>query len=156
MRSARIAALSIAVSALVAAGCSSQPAYTQAQLNAIETRVVEAAFDETFNAASGALFDAGYIITMSDRQGGLVTGEQTRKVSGWELWFGTSGYYQGLAATIQVRTANPDRCLVRVKTAVNGQTRVNKEAIDEIWVLMQRQVLMSEPPLLEPATPGPG
>jgi hypothetical protein len=131
---------------LAAAGCQSQPVYTQAQLNAIETRIVEAGFDETFNAASGALFDAGYIITMSDREGGLVTGEQTRKASGWEVWFGTTGYYKNLAVTIQVRESGPDRSRARVKTAVNGQTQVNKEAIDEIWVLMQRQVLMSEPP----------
>jgi hypothetical protein len=146
MRPATTGAISMAAAVLAAAGCQSQPVYTQAQLNAIETRVVEADFDETFSAASGALFDAGYIITMSDREGGLVTGGQTKKTSGWEVWFGSGVYYRNLAVTIQVRESGPDRCRVRVKTAVDGQTRVNKEAIDEIWVLMQRQVLMSAPP----------
>jgi hypothetical protein len=142
----RTAAVPAILAAVVILGCQSKPVYTQAQLNAIETRLVEADFDETFNAASGALFDAGYIITMSDREGGLVTGDQRKKASGWDTIFGDGRYYHHWTVTIQVRESAPDLCRARIKTAIDGETEVNLEAIQEIWVLMQRQVLMSEPP----------
>ncbi len=134
------------VSVLLLGGCASQPVYTQAQLNALETRSVEADFDETFDAASGALFDAGYIIAMSDREGGLITGTQTKQDTGWAAFWGTSPYFRSLAISIQIRTDTPDRSLVRIKTQINGQTRVDETAIKKIWVLMQRQVMMSAPP----------
>lgn len=47
--------------------------------------------------------------------------------------------------SLMVRRASPDRSSVRIKTSVNGQPRVDKEAIDQVWLLMQRQVLMSAP-----------
>ncbi len=144
MRNVLLAAV---VSALLLAACASQPVYTQAQLNAIETRSVDATFDETFNAASGALFDAGYIIAMSDREGGLITGTQTEVAHGWAAFWGTQPYYRSLAISIQIRADGPNHSLARIKTQFNGRTQVDKAAIDEIWVLMQRQVLMSAPPL---------
>ena len=134
------------VSLLLLAGCASQPVYTQAQLNAIETRSVEADFDETFDAASGALFDAGYIIAMSDREGGLITGTQTMHDTGWAAFWGTAPYYRSLAMSIQIRTERSNRSLVRIKTQINGQTRIDQTAIEKIWVLMQRQVMMSATP----------
>ncbi len=145
MRNVLLAAV---VSALLLAACASQPVYTQAQLNAIETRSVDATFDETFNAASGALFDAGYIIAMSDREGGLITGTQTKVAQGWAAFWGTEPYYRSMAISIQIRADGPNHTFARIKTQFNGQTQVDKAAIDELWVLMQRQVLMSTPPPL--------
>ncbi len=134
------------VFALLLAACASKPVYTQAQLNAIETRSVDATFDETFNAATGALFDSGYIIAMSDREGGLITGTQTKQDTAWDAFWGTAPYHRALTISIQIRIDRPDRSLVRIKTQLNGQTVVDKSAIDEIWVLMQRQVMMSASP----------
>lgn len=44
-----------------------------------------------------------------------------------------------------IREARSDRCSVRVKTFVNGVQKVNKRVIDQIWELMQRQVLLKAP-----------
>ncbi|MBN2272478.1 MAG: hypothetical protein JXN61_17835 [Sedimentisphaerales bacterium] len=130
---------------LSATGCSTTPRYSQAQLNAIETREVEANLNETFNAASGALFDAGYTISMSDREAGLLTGTQGESKSAERFWI--SPYIQDtqFAVSIQVREIAEKRSSVRIKTSKNGEPRVNKKAIDAIWILMQRQVLMKEP-----------
>lgn len=141
-------ALCSAAAAILLAGCAAAPVYTQAQLNAIETRVVEAGAAETFDAASGALFDAGYIIAMSDRTGGLLTGTQVIEASGWDQFWGTAPYAKHLAMSVQVRAENDRQSLIRIKTQVNGRTKVDQAAINEIWVLMQRQVLMTAP--LEP------
>ena len=130
--------------------CAAPHEYTQAQLNALETRIVEANFTDSFNAASGALFDDGYIITMSDREGGLITGHQTKQPTGWAQFWGTYPYAV-LEMSIQVRESTPQQCRVRVKTATNGATRVDREAIQRIWVLMQRQVLMTEAPASDEA-----
>ena len=133
---------------IVMAGCSMmvRPQLSQAALNAIETREVDADFDETFNAASGALFDAGYIISMSDRQGGLISGTKSTDRSRQRRIFQNDNIEDThFAISILVRKMDPDRCTVRVKTAVNGAPRVDKSAIDEVWILMQRQVLMTAP-----------
>src|SRR5262245_6341780 len=137
--------LAVAGALLPLGGCTATPKLTQAQLNAIESRVVEADYDATFDAASGALFDAGYIIAMSDRPGGLLTGTQVVEPEGWDqCWNGPDPRFQ--AISVQVRHKEASRSTVRIKTQVNGRTRVDQAAIDQIWVLMQRQVLMSVPP----------
>ncbi len=130
---------------LLSSGCVSTPRYTQAQLNAIETREVEANLDETFNSASGALFDAGYTISMSDRQAGLLTGTKAKDMTAARFWYGTYIPDISFATSIQVRQTEPKRCSVRIKTSRNGEPQTDKKAIDELWVLMQRQVLMKEP-----------
>lgn len=127
-------------------GCVTQPNYTQAQLNSIETRIVDADFDETFNAASNALFDAGYTVSMSDREGGLITGTKGKDNTAARIWISPAIRDTAYALSIQVREEAPQQCRVRVKSSVNGEPVVEKEAIDQIWVLMQRQVLMQTPP----------
>ncbi len=132
--------------AVVMAGCVLfLPPMGQAQLNAIETREVDAGFDETFIAASGALFDAGYIISMSDREGGLLTGTRSIDRSRQRRLLDPKIEDTHFAVSVMIREAGSDRCSVRIKTSVNGVQKVNKRAIDQIWVLMQRQVLMKAP-----------
>lgn len=132
-------------------GCSApQPTLTQAQITAIETREVEASLAETFNAASSALFDAGYTIAMSDRAGGLLTGRKAKDRTSERMWISPYITDTEFIVSIQMRESGARRTTTRVKTAVNGESRVDKEAIDAIWVLMQRQVMMSESPSVEP------
>jgi len=143
MRKVQIYVSFIAI--LLISGCESSNQLTQAQLNALETREVDASMDETYNAASGALFDAGYTIAMSDRQGGLLTG--TRVIDRSKARFWISPYIENtlLMISIQIRETSPESCTVRIKTSVNGAPKVDKKAIDQLWTLMQRQVLMKEP-----------
>jgi hypothetical protein len=131
---------------LLLTGCvANQVHLSQSQLNAIETREVDADFNETFNAASGALFDAGYTIAMSDRQAGLLTGTKAKDMTAARMWYGAYIQDISFAASIFVRQTEPKRCSVRIKTSRNGEPKVDKKAIDELWLLMQRQVLMKEP-----------
>ena len=133
------------ITMLLFTGCESSNQLSQAQLNALETREVDASMNETYNAASGSLFDAGYTIAMSDRQGGLLTG--TRVIDKSKARFWISPYIEDirLAISIQIREISPKSCTVRIKTSVNGSPKVDKNAIDQLWNLMQRQVLMKEP-----------
>jgi len=115
-------------------------------LNAIETREVDANFSDTFTAASSALFDAGYTIAMSDKSAGLLTGESAKDQSAARIW--VSPYIQDtkFRVSMQVRELGPRLTSVRVKGSVNGAATVDKKAIDAIWTLMQRQVMMKDPP----------
>lgn len=134
-----------------AAGCSAPPPpLTQAQITAIETREVDANLADTYNAASSALFDAGYIIIMSDRQGGLITGRKGLDKSSERAWLSPTIRDDEFMVSIQMREAGPTRTTTRIKTAFNGEQRIDKTAIDQLWVLMQRQVMMSQPPTLTP------
>lgn len=130
-------------------GCAGQPLYSQAQLNAIETREVDATKGDTFDAAANALFDAGYTVAMSDRSAGLLTGQKSDSKAAERFWVSPYIEDTDFAISIQVREVSSQRCTVRIKTSVNGEPRVKEEAIDELWTLMQRQVLMKAPPNLE-------
>ncbi len=125
--------------------CTATPRLTQAQLTAIETREVDASLDETFSAAASALFDAGYTIAMSDRQGGLLTGTRAVDQSAARFWISSQIQDVKLAISIHIQELGPSRCSARIKTSVNGVPKVDKRAIDQIWTLMQRQVLMKAP-----------
>lgn len=128
------------------AGCTFGPKLTQAQMNALETREVDASFSQTFNAASSALFDAGYTISMSDRDAGLLSGTKSNNRRAERFWLKNQNIEDdNFAISVQIREDSPNRCSVRVKTSVNGEPRIDKNAIDQLWVLMQRQVLMKEP-----------
>lgn len=131
--------------AVTLGGCRGGPTYTQAQLNALETREIEAPLAETFTAASNALFDAGYTISMSDRAGGLVTGTKRHDRKRDEMFVKKSERWREYTLSIQVRRLEPKLSAVRVKSAINGEPRVDPATINEFWVLMQRQVLMHEP-----------
>lgn len=138
--------LVVAVSVVGCASPGENPSkYSQAQLNAIETREIDASMEESYSAASNALFDAGYTISMSDRQGGLLTGTKATDRSGERFWISPAIENTNFVVSIQLRSLGPRSTTARIKTSVNGAPKVNKEAIDQIWVLMQRQVLMKSP-----------
>ncbi len=136
------------ISAYIGA-CASQPKYTQAQLNSIETREVDASFDETYSAAANAIFDAGYTIAMSDRASGLITGEAGKDNSSARIWVSPAIADSQFRISMQIRAIDGRRTSVRIKTSTNGEPVVDKKAIDKIWTLMQRQVLMKEPAAIE-------
>ena len=121
------------------------PQLSQAQLNAIETREIDAGMDATFTAASGALFDAGYTVSMSDRQAGLLTGSKAKDRTADRLWWGEGVHDTQYTLSIQMRPDGKNHTTVRIKTSVNGESVVNKQAIDQVWLLIQRQVLMTAP-----------
>lgn len=140
----------LALTTIAIGGCRTRgiapSSLSQAQLNAIETRVIDADMDQAFDAAISALFDAGYTISVSDREAGIVTGTREINRQAERIWI--SPYLQDtrFAISVQIRQTNPSRTNARVKLSINGEPRVDKETIDEIWTLMQRQVLMSTPP----------
>lgn len=152
----RVVGWSVAAMAACAAlaGCQSSPPLTQAQLTALETREVDAPVDEAYAAAASALFDAGYTIAMSDKSAGLLTGRQSRERMRF-VGYGRRAVPVLTEYTISVmlRPIDADSTAVRIKTAVDGEPVVHREAIDRFWLLMQRQVLMNEP-LRDPAGPG--
>lgn len=144
-----LAALLLAL-LLPATGCTTDGVnaanLTQAQLNAIETREIEAGMEESFNAASGAMFDAGYTIAMSDKNAGLLTGRKGVDNTAARIWVSPVIQDTNYTLSVQLRSLGTARTAARVKTSTNGEPIVRKEAIDAFWVLMQRQVLMKAPP----------
>lgn len=110
----------------IAPGCAVDEQYSQTALNALQTREFDYAFDPTFDAAVGALFDLGYTIRSSDKRGGFL-----------------SAVSQNGLVQIKVDQAGPKRTSVRVSTGAQGQTRVNKALIDEILNTIDRRLTSS-------------
>ena len=122
--------------------------FTQAQLNAIETREVEAGLDRTFDAAVSALLDAGYTIVHSDKHAGILTGARMIDRTAQRVFISSSIRDAQYTLTLLIKGLGPKRSSARIKLAYNGEARVDKETIDRVWVLMQRQVLMNDPPAI--------
>lgn len=107
-------------------GCAVDVPYSQTALNALQTREFDYAFDPTFDATVGALFDLGYTIRTSDKRGGFL-----------------SAVSQNGMVQIKLDQAGPKRTSVRVSTGFSGQTRVNIERIDEILNTIDRRLTTS-------------
>jgi hypothetical protein len=112
--------------------------YSQTALNALETREFDYSFDDTFNAAVNALFDAGYSVGASDKRGGFL------RASRWG-----SGSVQ-----IKVDQTGPKRTSVRISTASGGQAHVDKPRIDELLNLIDRRLTGSDAKLMVPPPKG--
>jgi hypothetical protein len=137
----------------LAAGCfapgRAPDRFSQAQLNAIETREVDADVDRTFEAGTDALLDAGYTIVHSDKNAGILTGARVIDRTVQRIFISSMISDSQYTLTLLVKRLGPVRSSARIKLAHNGEARVDKKAIDDIWVLMQRQVLMNEPPAVD-------
>ncbi|MFO0860940.1 MAG: hypothetical protein U0570_10315 [Phycisphaerales bacterium] len=153
----------LAAAGLLLAGCEATPPMTVTQLDALQVREVEAPADRAFAAASGALFDAGYQVHVSDADAGLLTGERREDPAvatnaavvilsailtrGAGTTDKPPDYY---AVCIQVMPMTADRSSVRIRPFFNGRVQAAssapaQETVKELWTLMQRQVLMKEP-----------
>lgn len=124
----------------------------QAQMKNFETREVDAPFDQVYEAGTEALFDLGYTIIHSDKESGILVGEKGQgRGSTWvfkdkKLEKKEREFPDFLQLTLLVKPINKKLTKVRIKTAINKERRLDKRAIDEMWVYIQRQVLMEEPP----------
>lgn len=144
-------------------GCETTQPMTVTQLDALQVREVEANPDRAFAAASSALFDAGYQIHVSDADAGLLTAERREDPSvatnaamiilSSILTRGTGAQDKPPdfhAVCIEVLPAGAERSDVRIRPYLNGQALSPKspgarDTVQELWTLMQRQVLMKEP-----------
>lgn len=121
----------------------------QAQLKNFETRTVDAKFDDVYAAATEALFDLGYQIRHSEKASGLIVGEQHYNYSetvylGKGVW-DKRDKQRVYEITLLIKPESKKSTNVRIKTSIDGQPRLNKDAIDKVWVYIDRQVLMSSP-----------
>ncbi len=118
---------------------------TQSEITALETRFVDAPFNKVYDAAIEALFDLGYTLLHSDKTSGIVVGERQKKNT-WTIFedgqFKTQEGTDSFQINILIQAETKKQTKVRIKTAMNKEQTVNKRAIDEVWVYIERQVLM--------------
>lgn len=125
-----------------------QPA-GQAELKNFETRTVDSKFDDVYGAATEALFDLGYQIRHSEKASGLIVGEQSQKYSetvylGKGIWDRRDKQHV-YEITLLIKPETKKTTNVRIKTSYDGQPSLNKDAIDKVWVYIDRQILMESP-----------
>lgn len=162
MNSLRALPLILCVSLL--AGCETGPPMTQTQIDALQVREVEVGADRAFAAASSALLDSGYLIHVSDADAGLLTGERREDPSTATtatVVILSAILTRGMGARdkapdyhtvcIEVLPDSADRSSIRIRPFFNGralkpENPEGQKTVQELWVLMQRQVLMKEPP----------
>lgn len=112
----------------------------QAATKNFETRTVDAPVDAVFAASTEALFDLGYIIKHSDKQSGLIMGEKRdskkkeKLATAILLGVGPALLVDAVVynITIMVRPVDEKSTNVRIKTAIDGEPKLNKKAIDKV------------------------
>jgi hypothetical protein len=110
-------------------GCTVNRQYTQTELNAIETREFDYGYDQTYDAAIGALFDLGYAVGASDKRGGLIR-----------------------AGNVQLKLdqAGPRRTAVRVSTSMGGQVQVDQKVINKVLGQIESRLTAAAPTTAKP------
>jgi len=111
----------LVVAGLLSAGCASDTRYSQAQLDAIQTRQLDVPADRAYAAVIGALLEQRCQIAESDMEGGLLVATRTHG----DAW---SGYRQSMVQ-IAVQATGTSSASVRISTSAGGQTRVDEEEI---------------------------
>jgi hypothetical protein len=117
----RIQLAAMVVAALLTVGCTTDTRFSQAQLDAIQTRQLDVPADRAYAGVIGALLEQRYQITESDMEGGLLVGTST---SG-DAW---AGYRQSIVQ-IAVQSTGASSSSVRISTSSDGQTRVDEDRI---------------------------
>ncbi|MHC5048910.1 MAG: hypothetical protein ACYTGY_20590, partial [Planctomycetota bacterium] len=111
----------VVVAALLCVSCTTDTRYSQAQLDALQTRELDVPAGRAYAGVIGALLEQRYQIAESDMAGGLLVATTTYG----DAW---SGYYRSMVQ-IAVQPTGPSTSSVRISTSSGGQTRVNKEKI---------------------------
>jgi len=152
----------IALVCLPLAGCVADPPLTQSQMDALQVRLVEAPPERAFAAASSAVIDAGYTVNVSDGEWGILSAEKRQDpaiaaniaimILSTLARSPTDLPPTFHAVAIQVLPASQNRTNIRIRPFINGQPcacnqadKEGREVVEQLWTLMQRQVLMKEP-----------
>lgn len=123
---------------------------SQAAKKAFETRTIDAKYDDVYAAAVEAMFDLGYTIIHSEKSTGIIVGEKNRKRSMMSLGMTdeerrrAENEFDTLQLTIYVKESGKKQTAVRIKTSFNKIESFHKKAIDQVWIYIQRQVMMEE------------
>lgn len=136
---------------------------TQTEIKTFETRTVDAPFEQVYSAATEGLFDLGYTISHSDKSTGVLVGQKRvlrdfAKEFSWAKVMidvldddkvsssSEKDKYEMLELTLFIQSLDQKTTKVRIKTAVDKQAKFDKDAVDQAWVYIQRQVLMESVP----------
>ncbi|MHC4210403.1 MAG: hypothetical protein ACYSWT_11885 [Planctomycetota bacterium] len=117
----RIRLTAMVVAAGLSVSCTTDTRYSQAQLDALQTREFDVPAGRAYAGVIGALLEQRYQIAESDLEGGLLVATST---SG-DTW---SGYYRSMVQ-IAVQPTGPSSSSVRISTSSGGQTRVDEDRI---------------------------
>ncbi|MBI2344320.1 MAG: hypothetical protein HYV02_08330 [Deltaproteobacteria bacterium] len=127
-------------------GCATwgEPPLSQAAITQLETRTIDAPFEKVYEAAIESLFDLGYTLTHSDKESGVVVGEKQhrRAISIFVDENIPQREFDAYQVTLLIRPEGKRQSTVRIKTSRNKERRFDKAAINEVWVYIERQVLM--------------
>lgn len=157
MRITAFMLLTFCAAIFATSGCAflnGEPQMSQAQIKQLESRTIDAPFKEVYDASIEALFDLGYTIVHTDKESGVIMGERSSK-SYRTVWVtladgnrspSSEEYLQTKQLTILVKPEGRKQCTVRIKSSRNKESSFDKKAINEVWLYIDRQVLMEGGP----------
>jgi len=142
-------------------GCASAPTASppgQLATRDMETRDMRMSYDAAYKAASNAFFAIGYSIKHSDKASGIIVGAKSDPGTGKKvalvLLFGLPGALidtkNNYEVTVMLTQKDKDFTTIRIGTSLNGQPVLNREIIDSIWTVVEREAMIDEPVMAKP------
>jgi hypothetical protein len=127
----------------------------------METRDMRISYDAAYKAATNAFFAIGYTIKHLDKASGIIVGSKSDSGAGKKvaliLLFGIPGALidtkTNYDVTVMLSQKDKDFTTIRIGTSVNGQPVLNREIIDSIWTVVEREAMIDEPVMAKPKEP---
>jgi hypothetical protein len=160
-------AFAILASAVLAGGCVS-PTLSAAQIDALHAKRYEASPDAVFTATSNALIDLGYHVALTDSDGGILAAERRQDPSILEhaavlalTTLITLGQAPALAppayftmCVIVSEDGAPEASVVRFEVYRNGDQIEEQQRMEELFLRIERRLLIVGELWNEPVDPG--
>ena len=139
-------AILFVLTAAAAAGCAaSRPNLTTAQLDAIQTRQIDAPPDVAFRAAAGVMLDRGMMITLSDGGAGLIGARAWMDAPQSHAQNAPDSPYATTQVVAWVRPSAAGHSLLRVQFGRGGLTAADAEVVSRFAEDVARRTLVAAP-----------
>lgn len=128
---------------LLCSGCSQM---TQSEMKFLESRDLDAPYAEVYDAALNAMFSMGLVISYTDKESGIITGQSgdhAQRASVALIW---RPLYPVKKVSLMIKSEEPQVTRVRMKVLVNEKQQLDYKLMTEIWQRIEREAMLESGP----------
>ncbi len=141
VRAFAILVVGLALLTSLGTGCTHR--LTQSEIRFLETRELDASYEEVYGAAMNAIFSMGMTINHSDKASGVISGQSGDHAL--RASQRSKKKFLVKKVTLLITPRNRKNTLVRMKVLINEQQQLDRKLMTEIWQRIEREAVLSAP-----------
>jgi hypothetical protein len=126
-------------------GCLQQQ-FTQSEIKFLETRDLDLTYRDTYEACLNAMFGMGLLITHTDKESGIITGQSGDYAMRASVPSYQRKKYAVKKATLMVTPKSDRSTQIRMKVLVNEEQQLDRQLMTEIWQRIEREAMLETKP----------